>query len=169
MWDRKVLQRAFAFADNVFWHVGIEPILRLASYINVISKNWILEENAKKEWLKRVDKKRNSRYLVLCHFAKFLSKCHRPFGAQKKEGLTGPLWSGSHLSSFFAFPFWSSLFCFCLELGFFQPYHHIPLARVLRSFMGPGSSVKTIGCFLCHLAQTTFDESSIALLHSFSL
>jgi hypothetical protein len=46
---RKVLQRAFCFADNGFVHSGIGPILRLASYINVISKNWILEENAKKE------------------------------------------------------------------------------------------------------------------------
>ena len=37
------------FADNDFVHSGIEPILRLTSYINVIYKKWILEENAKKE------------------------------------------------------------------------------------------------------------------------
>jgi hypothetical protein len=39
------------------------------------------------------------------------------------------------LSSFLALLFWSSLFCFCLVLGFCQPYHHLPLASVSISFM----------------------------------
>jgi hypothetical protein len=30
------------------------------------------------------------------------------------------------LSSVLALPFWSSLFYFCLGLGFCQPYHHLP-------------------------------------------
>jgi hypothetical protein len=50
--DGKVLQRAFAFTDGGFVHSGIEPILRLASYINKICKKWILEENAKKRMIK---------------------------------------------------------------------------------------------------------------------
>jgi hypothetical protein len=41
----------------------------------------------------------------------------------------------SHLSSFLPLPFWSMLFCFCPGLGFFQPYHHMPRAKVLRLFM----------------------------------
>ena len=41
----------------------------------------------------------------------------------------------SHRSSFFALPFWSMLFCFCPGPGFFQPYHHMPRAKVLRLFM----------------------------------
>ena len=41
----------------------------------------------------------------------------------------------SHLSSFLLLPFWSMLFCFCPGPGFFQPYHHMPRAKVLRLFM----------------------------------
>jgi len=41
----------------------------------------------------------------------------------------------SHRSSFFALPFWSMLFCFFPGPGFFQPYHHMPRAKVLRLFM----------------------------------
>jgi len=56
VWARKYVQRVFCFADNGFVHIGIDPILRLTYYINAISKKWILEENAKKEWLNKVDK-----------------------------------------------------------------------------------------------------------------
>jgi hypothetical protein len=41
------------------------------------------------------------------------------------------------LSSFLALPFWSSLFCFCLGLGFCQPYHHlrarVSISRTVRA------------------------------------
>ncbi len=44
------------------------------------------------------------------------------------------------LSSFLALPFWSSLFYFCLGLGFCQPYHHLPWPMLSSSISAKNSN-----------------------------
>jgi len=68
----------------------------------------------------------------------FFSTSSNSLISASSEPTTSPIFSrlvGSSLSSFLALSFWSSLFCFCLGVGFCQPYYHLPLTRVSISFM----------------------------------
>ena len=76
----------------------------------------------------------------------FFSTSSNSLISASSEPTTSPIFSrlvGSSLSSFLALSFWSSLFCFCLGLGFCQPYHHLswPMPSLSMSEKNTNTSI----------------------------